>query len=187
MFFFSAYTNRWKVLLQFLPKLTLKRVCDTRWESRIDTIRPIRHQFGEIYDVLLHIKEDLNLTGSHGLQIKSDACALLKNICDFKFISSVIVWYDILCAVNPISKQLQSIHYDIQMALKSVSSIVKFLKEYRQNGIPKVIIAAKDIALLIEIPGKFPEEYQVRKRQKKKHISAMKTEMKRLFIIQKKI
>ncbi|XP_025425056.1 zinc finger MYM-type protein 1-like [Sipha flava] len=46
------------------------------------------------------------------------------------------------------------------MALKSVSSIVKFLKEYRQNGIPKVIIAAKDIALLIEIPGKFPEEYQ---------------------------
>lgn len=70
-----------------------------------------------MYDALLHIKEDLNLTSSHGLQTKSDACALLKNICDFKFISSVIIWYDILSAVNPISKQLQSIHYDIQMAL----------------------------------------------------------------------
>jgi hypothetical protein len=169
--FFSPSTDRWKVLLQFLPKLTLKRVCDTRWESRIDAIRPIRHQFGEIYDALLHIKEDLNLTGSHGLQTKSDACDLLKNICDFKFISSVIVWYDILSAVNPISKQLQSIHYDIQMVLKSVSSIVKFLKEYRQNGFPKVKIAAKEIALLIEIPGQFPEEYQIRKRQKKTHFS----------------
>jgi hypothetical protein len=53
----------------------------------------------------------------------------------------------------------------------SVSSIVKFLKEYRQNGFPKVKIAAKEIALLIEIPGQFPEEYQVRKRQKKTHFS----------------
>jgi len=66
-------------------------MCDTRWESRIDAIRPIRHQFGEMYDALLHIKEDLNLTGLHGLQRKSDACALLKNICYFKFISSVII------------------------------------------------------------------------------------------------
>lgn len=53
------------------------------------------------------------------------------------------------------------------MALKSVSSIVEFLNEYRQNGFSKVKIAAKEIALLIEIPGQFPEEYQVRKRQKK--------------------
>ncbi|KAF0686318.1 zinc finger MYM-type protein 1-like, partial [Aphis craccivora] len=101
--FFSASTDRRKILVQYLPKLTLKRVCDTRWESRIDAIRPIRYQFGEIYDALLHIKEDTNLIGSHGLQTKSDACALLKNICDFKFVSSVIVWYDILSAVNPIS------------------------------------------------------------------------------------
>jgi hypothetical protein len=48
------------------------------------------------------------------------------------------------------------------MALKSVSSIVEFLKEYRQNGFYKVKIAAKEISLLIEIPGQFPEEYQVR-------------------------
>lgn len=167
--FFSASTDRWKVLVQFLPKLTLKRVYDTRWDTRIYAIRPIRRQFGEMYDALLHIKEDLNFTGSHSLQTKSDAIKLmkkLKNICDFKFISSVIVWYDILSAVNPISKQLQFIHYDIQMALKKLSSIIEFLKEYRQNGFSKVKIAAKEISLLIEIPGQFPEEYQVRKRQK---------------------
>jgi len=69
-----------------------------------------------------------------------------------------IVWYDILNAVNPISKQLQYIHY------KSVSSIVEILKGYRQNGFSKVIIDAKEIAELIEIPGQFLEEHQVRKR-----------------------
>jgi len=57
------------------------------------------------------------------------------------------------------------------MALKSVSSIVEFLKEYRQNGFSKIKIAAKEIALLIEIPGQLSEEYQVRKRQKKTHFS----------------
>lgn len=37
------------------------------------------------------------------------------------------------------------------MAFKSVSCIVEFLKEYRQNGFSKVKIAEKEIAELIEI------------------------------------
>jgi hypothetical protein len=53
-------------------------VCGIRWELIIDVIRPIRHTFREMYDALLHIKEDLNLTGSHGLQTKSDAIKLMK-------------------------------------------------------------------------------------------------------------
>jgi len=70
-------------VIKFLPKLTLKKVCDTRWESRINTIRPIRYQFEELYNALNYIKDDINLTGTHGLQTKADAYGLLKNICDF--------------------------------------------------------------------------------------------------------
>lgn len=50
--------------------------------------------------------DNKNLTGAHGLQTKIDTYALLKNICDFKFTCFVIVWYDILSAANPESKQL---------------------------------------------------------------------------------
>lgn len=69
-----------EILIQFLPKLTLKKVCVTRRESRVNAIRPIRHQFGELCDALIHIKDDINLTGTHDFQTKADAYALL-NLC----------------------------------------------------------------------------------------------------------
>lgn len=167
--FFSASTERWKILIKFLPKLTLKKVCDTRWESRINAIRPIRYQFEELYNALSYIKDDINLTGTHGLQTK--AYVLLKNICDFKFICSIIIWYDVLSIVNPVSKQLQSIQYDIQISVKSLSEIIEFLKEYRRNGFFKVKLAAKEIASVIGISEEFPQDHQVRKRLKKTNFS----------------
>jgi hypothetical protein len=54
----------------------------------------MRYQFEEIYNALNFSKDDINLTGTHGLQTKADAYALLKNMCDFKFICSIIIWYD---------------------------------------------------------------------------------------------
>ncbi|KAL4119026.1 hypothetical protein QTP88_011899 [Uroleucon formosanum] len=163
--FFSASTERWRILIKFFPKLTLKKVCDTRWESRINAIRPIRYQFEELYNALNYIKDDINLTGTHGLQTKTDAYALLKNICDFKFICSIIIWYDILSIVNPVSKQLQSIQFDIQISVKSISEIIEFLKEYRKNRFFKVKLTAKEIASVIL--EEFPQDHQVRKRFKK--------------------
>lgn len=155
-------------LFKFLPKLTLKKVCDTRWESRINAIRPIRYQFEELYNALNYIKDDINLTGTHGLQTKADAYALLKNIiCDFKFICSIIIWYDILSIVNPVSKQLQSIQFDLKISVKSISEIIEFLKEYRKNGFFNVKLIAKEIASVIGILEKFPQDHQVRKRFKK--------------------
>lgn len=120
---------------------------------------------------MIHIKDDINLTGTHGLQTKADAYALLKNIYDFKFICSVIVWYDILSAINPASKQLQSIQFNIEVDLKSISAIVDFLKEYRRNGFSKVKLAAKEIASVIGILEEFPQDHQVRKRLKKSNFS----------------
>ncbi|XP_025192832.1 uncharacterized protein LOC112592885 [Melanaphis sacchari] len=111
--------------------------------------------------------DDINLTGTHGLQTKADAYALLKNICDFKFLCSIIIWYDILSIVNPVSKQLQSIQFDIQIYVKSISEVIEFLKEYRKNGFFKVKLTAKEIASVIGILEGFPQDHQVRKRFKK--------------------
>lgn len=130
-------------------------------------MRPIRCQFEELYNALNYIKDDINLTGIHGLQTKADAYALLKNICDFKFICSIIIWYDILRIVNHVSKQLQSVQFDIQISVKSVSETIEFLKEYRKNGFFKVKFTAKEIALVIGILEEFSQDHQVQKRLKK--------------------
>jgi hypothetical protein len=48
--FFSSSSKRWQVLLQFVPNLTLKPLSETRWESRIDAIKPLRYQLGNVYE-----------------------------------------------------------------------------------------------------------------------------------------
>jgi hypothetical protein len=128
----------------------------TRVESRGLMRWPIRYQFEQIFNALNIIKDYINLIGTHGLQTKADAYALLKNICDFKFICSIIIWYDILIIVNPESKKLQSIQFDIQIFVKSISEIIEFLKEYRMNGYFNVKLTAKEITSVIGILEEFP-------------------------------
>ena len=38
--------------------LTLKSVSSTRWESKIDAIKPLRYQLGQTYDALCEIQLD---------------------------------------------------------------------------------------------------------------------------------
>ncbi|XP_035216789.1 uncharacterized protein LOC118190221 [Stegodyphus dumicola] len=56
--YFSASNYRWSILLAHIPKLTLKPLSDTRWESRIEAITPLKTQLGEIYDALAELKDD---------------------------------------------------------------------------------------------------------------------------------
>lgn len=48
--FFSASTSRWDVLKQHIGEsgLTVKPLSDTRWESRVDALKPIRDQLGDV-------------------------------------------------------------------------------------------------------------------------------------------
>nr|CAI5836825.1 unnamed protein product [Callosobruchus analis] len=41
--FFSTSTQRWEVLEHHVPSLTLKPLSDTRWESRVDALLPLRY------------------------------------------------------------------------------------------------------------------------------------------------
>lgn len=44
---FSASSKRWLVLLKCVKELTVKPLCDTRWECRIQSAKAVRLQIGE--------------------------------------------------------------------------------------------------------------------------------------------
>ncbi|XP_065650236.1 zinc finger MYM-type protein 1-like [Hydra vulgaris] len=58
--FFSASTRRWEVLTRHVSNFTVKPLSETRWESRIDVLKPLRYQLGDIYDALAEIANDTN-------------------------------------------------------------------------------------------------------------------------------
>jgi hypothetical protein len=54
---FARSTKRWKILLDNVPKLTVKPLSDTRWESRIKSVQPIRYRTLEIRLALQQVEE----------------------------------------------------------------------------------------------------------------------------------
>lgn len=67
---FSGSTNkRWKVLLHHIPNLTVKSLCNTRWESRIKSVRAIRYQAPQLRSALSQLREASDSEAS----TKSDA------------------------------------------------------------------------------------------------------------------
>ncbi|XP_066978824.1 zinc finger MYM-type protein 1-like [Macrobrachium rosenbergii] len=71
--FFSASTHRCDVLKRHVQSLTVKPLSETRWESRIDALKPIRYQIGDIYDALTEMATDSTLLGSSGNSTRAEA------------------------------------------------------------------------------------------------------------------
>ncbi|XP_047132433.2 zinc finger MYM-type protein 1-like [Hydra vulgaris] len=93
--YFLSSTHRLVVFTSHQPTLTVKPLSETRWESRIEAIKPLRYELGKIYDALLEIADDTSLTGSSGSTARSDAKALANSVAKFKFVVSIVVWSDI--------------------------------------------------------------------------------------------
>ena len=55
---FAGSTKRWKVLLDHVEGLTVKSLSNTRWESRIKSVKAIRYQAPQLRSALLELCED---------------------------------------------------------------------------------------------------------------------------------
>ena len=151
--YFSSSTHRWVVFTRHQPTLTVKPLSETRWESRIDAIKPLRYERGKIYDALLEIADDTSLTGSSGNTARSDAKALANSISKFKFVVSIVLWYNILFEINITSKQLQSKDLDIHSAVQQLHHTKAYLVDCRSDiGFERVLVDAAEIAKDLEIP-----------------------------------
>ena len=81
---FSGSTKRWKFLLNNIPGLTLKSLCNTRWEDRIKSVKAIRFQTPQIRNSLLKLFESCE-----DAKIKSEAKSLVMYLI---ILSLFMVW-----------------------------------------------------------------------------------------------
>ena len=158
---FSSSTKRWKILQDHVSSLTLKPLSQTRWESRIESVKAIKFQTPQIRDVLYDLAET-----SKDPKTKSEVISLATcEIENFEFLLGMVIWYDILFAVNTVSKYLQSKDIDISIAIDHLKGLIIFFENYRENGYESSMIFAKEIAEQMEIEPKFNEKRTIKRKK----------------------
>ncbi|XP_071050791.1 uncharacterized protein [Onthophagus taurus] len=148
-------------------KLTLKPLSATRWESRIEALKPLRFQIGEVYNALLSIYENQDIDNL----IRDESSGLLNCIKQFKFLCSIVVWYKILNCINPISKLMQTKDFDQASALDLLKNCKKFFKDLRSDkSFNESLIAAGELAAEIDIEANFESTIPRHRIRRKKNI-----------------
>ncbi|KAK9706135.1 hypothetical protein RND81_07G106100 [Saponaria officinalis] len=170
---FANSTKKWQILKHNVKGLTPKPLSSTRWESRVDSVKAIRFQIGDIREALLEVAEI-----DHDSKIRSEVKSLaLNELGDFEFLVSIIIWYEILSLVNEVSKHLQTKTMLIDVAISQVKALISCFEKYRENGFSKAIDIAKDIAKDIDIDPIFPKRREI---QRKKHFDENSDDLLRL-------
>ena len=126
--FFSKSLNRWAELAlteDTVNKLNLKRLCTTRWSSRIDAIRAIKSRYVHILKVLTKIG-----LSSKDSKERASAVSIKKIMETFEFVLLSVLWEKGLTALQKASKELQSVktHLSVSKALleMALSDLVTF-------------------------------------------------------------
>ncbi|XP_047137597.1 uncharacterized protein LOC105844131 [Hydra vulgaris] len=167
--YFSGSPSRWQVFRSYFPDFTVKSLNDTRWESRINALKPLRYNLGKIYNALMQIFEDPRLqTTSVGNSSRNEAKWLANSICIFKFMVTLVSWYDILFEVNISNKILQNKKVDLNVATQQLNVTKnKLVKMRNDEGFQRIIVDAAEIAKELETVTNFEEKHVGRRRKKR--------------------
>lgn len=165
---FSASTKRWCIISDHVKGLTLKQVCETRWEARINSITAVLYQYSEILEALLELSETVD-----DPKISSEAQSLITHFEDFSFLVCLKIWHTLLFQVNLVSKTLQGKTADVSLAVIQIEKCIEFVDNYRENGFNQSIIDVQDIAENAGILCDFPKK---RRAKKKKQFSYESTD-----------
>lgn len=129
----------------------------TRWLSRVNAAKSLRYNLPIINNSLLEIFESANDNIT-----KNIAHSIAEKIANYKFILSVLCWYDILQRINIVSKSLQSHQINIPQCINLMENIIVFLRKYRENSFVNIEINTKDIATQMNVSLEFPSVLQFR-------------------------
>ncbi|XP_058783350.1 uncharacterized protein LOC131658031 [Vicia villosa] len=171
---FANSTKRWQILKDNVKWLTPKSLSSTRWESHVDSVKAIKTQMSDFREALLEVSEkDLDS------KIRSEAKSLATNeLGDFEFLMAINIWFEILSTINVVSKLLQSRDMVIDVAMKKITGLISFFKEYREIGFKNALNYATEIAFELNIDLVFPQRRVIRrKRQFDENLNAPQVEL----------
>ncbi|KAG2589507.1 hypothetical protein PVAP13_5NG361343 [Panicum virgatum] len=102
--------------------------------------------------------------GCHSLNLTlcdmANNCSLANNeLGVYEFIMALVIWYEVLYAINLVSKQLQAKDMLIDVAIEKVQGVISFFKGYRETGFLEALEVAKGIALDMDIGESFRISY----------------------------
>lgn len=136
---FSGSTQRWAILQKY-ARITLKSWSDTRWESRINCIEPLRYQADKVREALLEVRENANIP-----VVEVEAHSLAEEVGSFRFQICCVVCYDILSRIKTTGKLLQSVNMQLDVAVSLVQKSKDDLLTYRTTGFSDAQVSAKEI------------------------------------------
>ena len=141
----ASSTKRWQLLKKQLPLPSAKPVCDTRWESKIDSVRAIRYQTSAVRHALVELAETTD-------EPKTKSEAWTGEVWVFVKFSDV-AW--LVFAANAVSKMLQHKHMQLDVAVKHLRGLIEFLERYRETGFASAKTDARVIAEELGITSTF--------------------------------
>ena len=126
-------------------------------------MKPLKNNLGDVYEALIEISEDGNS------EIKVTAESLGNTILDFKFICSLLVWFDILEKINIASKYLQGQSVNLSAGIEILEKTNLYLNDMRTDEkFSEYINTAETIGLELDIPSQFPHQSSLRSRRRKR-------------------
>jgi len=84
---------------------------------------------------------------------------------EYEFIVAIVIWYEVLYAVNLVSKHLQAKDMLIDVAIEKVEGLISFFKDYRETGFLEALEIAKGIALEMDIGTTFHKRREIKRKR----------------------
>ena len=93
---------------------------------------------------------------SENSKTKSEAnCFATYEFENFEFLLDMTIWYNILFAINLVSKNLQSKNMHIDVVIEQLNDLLSIFEKYREYRFASTMIFFKKIIFQIKIEPKF--------------------------------
>ncbi len=109
---FSASSQRWAILKNHVS-ITLKM-----WESKVKSVEPMRYQGAAVREALSEVRDD-----TKDPAIKAETQSLSEEVGSYRFSICTVVWYDMLSAIQHVSKLMQSLNMHVDLAVSHLKKI----------------------------------------------------------------